>query len=514
MDKASLFRKILAEARTEYIDLCAEFRHTTRFTGSHHLPVVPEKLWRTSLLDLPSFHELASSLENIFPTRGVYEIEEGVCLWGSRSALYAFLLNQRLIAEPEKLLKPDIYSIVTTFEEALARSEDKWSVRAFCLGLRCDGHYRSTRGWGIRPPTGDEIEALKQWGKTASPVGCYPTLTVIESLRPLQRSASWKEELIFRDDLYARLRGFILCLRLQVDLKVSTPLVLLENHSPFSLPALTSLRNESLFNSWDDPYDMIGLLPDEEIADQLEMFAQDYAKGADVDEELFSRIERHVEATRSLLTAHLDDSRAATKKTRKEKRRFNIAIDRYMMACDRLGPLTRAEEAMLRQTVSGDKSNTQYDETRLEQSLIDLWIALEALLGEKGKEEGVIARLARRVAILVQSDHHDAVDVERRAKESYNYRSNLVHGDYIDEELWGGISKNIRWLQEIVGLSIVRILELAPMEDNDWLGEIHGRLETATLDENIRNQIRGGKNPAILRPGQVPTNFWVGFIVG
>jgi hypothetical protein len=78
------------------------------------------------------------------------------------------------------------------------------------------------------------------------------------------------------------------------------------------------------------------------------------------------------------------------------------------------------------------KAFSTYD---LEQLLWHI-AALEALLGEN--KEGITERLARRVGAILGENEAEAQVLRKQFKELYAFRSDLVHGDEFDKQVWEG----------------------------------------------------------------------------
>jgi hypothetical protein len=67
------------------------------------------------------------------------------------------------------------------------------------------------------------------------------------------------------------------------------------------------------------------------------------------------------------------------------------------------------------------------ERTRDDDRVVDAWIALESLLSRKGETE-ISYRVALRLAILLGRSDAERTAVRKSAKESYNLRSEIVHG--------------------------------------------------------------------------------------
>jgi hypothetical protein len=63
-----------------------------------------------------------------------------------------------------------------------------------------------------------------------------------------------------------------------------------------------------------------------------------------------------------------------------------------------------------------------------EDAVLDLCIALEACLGDKGRSE-MTHKIAMRAAALLGSNELDPVQIKARVKALYDWRSAIVHGD-------------------------------------------------------------------------------------
>lgn len=72
--------------------------------------------------------------------------------------------------------------------------------------------------------------------------------------------------------------------------------------------------------------------------------------------------------------------------------------------------------------------SSAYSRYESEDSLIDLWIAFEALLLSDGNME-LSYRISLRIAALVATGRDERGAVFEQAKYSYKYRSKVVHGE-------------------------------------------------------------------------------------
>jgi hypothetical protein len=74
-----------------------------------------------------------------------------------------------------------------------------------------------------------------------------------------------------------------------------------------------------------------------------------------------------------------------------------------------------------------------YSRPQLEDQLIDIWIALEALFLDRGERSETTDKISRRMGRLLGSNAEDRSAIRRKAKELYNTRSRLVHGAHLDQ---------------------------------------------------------------------------------
>jgi len=75
-----------------------------------------------------------------------------------------------------------------------------------------------------------------------------------------------------------------------------------------------------------------------------------------------------------------------------------------------------------------------YGRPLLEDQLIDIWIALEALFLDRGEKTETTDKISRRVGRLLGNDPTERAAIRRRTKDLYNDRSRLVHGDHLNQE--------------------------------------------------------------------------------
>lgn len=87
-----------------------------------------------------------------------------------------------------------------------------------------------------------------------------------------------------------------------------------------------------------------------------------------------------------------------------------------------------------------------------------LWhiAALEALLGEN--KEGITDRLARRVGVILGANEAEAQVLRKQFKELYTFRSDLVHGDEFEKQIWEGHLRTGRNLARRVVLWFLHFL--------------------------------------------------------
>lgn len=85
--------------------------------------------------------------------------------------------------------------------------------------------------------------------------------------------------------------------------------------------------------------------------------------------------------------------------------------------------------------------------------IIDLMIALEALLGEKG--EAIAYKLGMRAAHLCGKDTEDRLRIYKAVKSAYNKRSSIVHGNLKKPELTGHLEFSHRISRDV----LIRLLK-------------------------------------------------------
>jgi hypothetical protein len=78
-----------------------------------------------------------------------------------------------------------------------------------------------------------------------------------------------------------------------------------------------------------------------------------------------------------------------------------------------------------------DSAYSRYED---EDSLIDLWVAFEALLLPDGQSE-LSYRAALRIAVLAEKDRAERSVAFKQARLSYKCRSQVVHGEATAERL-------------------------------------------------------------------------------
>ena len=91
----------------------------------------------------------------------------------------------------------------------------------------------------------------------------------------------------------------------------------------------------------------------------------------------------------------------------------------------------------------------------LEQLLWHITV-IEALFGEK--VPGMTDRLARRTAAVTSQSETDRIEIKKRFKELYNFRSRLVHGDEFTDQMWAG---HLRKARGMARQSLLWFLSLA-----------------------------------------------------
>jgi hypothetical protein len=95
---------------------------------------------------------------------------------------------------------------------------------------------------------------------------------------------------------------------------------------------------------------------------------------------------------------------------------------------------TRASRSDRRLALALRRFDSAYSRYEYEDSLIDLWIAFEALLLPDGNIE-LSHRVSLRIAVLVGTEPTQREAAFKQAKDSYKCRSKVVHGEAIEEGL-------------------------------------------------------------------------------
>lgn len=92
-----------------------------------------------------------------------------------------------------------------------------------------------------------------------------------------------------------------------------------------------------------------------------------------------------------------------------------------------------------------------------EDRLIDLVIALEAMLLKPGERQELSYRMSQRGALLLSNEKDTAVKVRKQLKDAYNERSSVVHGVRNDiDRLY------VKDVQELVRQCLLEFLDMAP----------------------------------------------------
>ncbi len=102
-------------------------------------------------------------------------------------------------------------------------------------------------------------------------------------------------------------------------------------------------------------------------------------------------------------------------------------LQRLWSDCVAMGNETRFALALHR-------FGSSYDEARIEDRLLDLWIGLEALFSQQINAE-LRYRISLRIAYFLGKTADARRKIFERAKESYDCRSSIVHGEPIKEDL-------------------------------------------------------------------------------
>jgi hypothetical protein len=133
--------------------------------------------------------------------------------------------------------------------------------------------------------------------------------------------------------------------------------------------------------------------------------------------------------------------------------------------------------------------NSAIEEFELEDKLIDLVIALEALYLIEKDELGY--RLSLRVSVLLQNDIEDVSYVRELVKKGYDLRSDVVHGKSVkrvkirDQVIT--LDKVVNDLEDIVRKSIRRLIALGSRLNQHE--KIVLRIDQAILDEKVREEL-------------------------
>ena len=89
-----------------------------------------------------------------------------------------------------------------------------------------------------------------------------------------------------------------------------------------------------------------------------------------------------------------------------------------------------------------------YSRPQLEDQLIDIWIALEALFLDRGEKSETTDKISRRMGRLLGKDQGERSAIRRRTKDLYNDRSRLVHGAHLDQErILNSVSESLALLR-------------------------------------------------------------------
>jgi hypothetical protein len=99
-----------------------------------------------------------------------------------------------------------------------------------------------------------------------------------------------------------------------------------------------------------------------------------------------------------------------------------------------LGAVRKGEEENRRLALALRRFESSFTRHQAEDILIDLWIGFEALLLPDGQSE-LSYRAALRIAQLVAGDGAQRRETFRQARESYRYRSQVVHGQVAQDDL-------------------------------------------------------------------------------
>lgn len=100
----------------------------------------------------------------------------------------------------------------------------------------------------------------------------------------------------------------------------------------------------------------------------------------------------------------------------------------------------------------------QYDEERLENKLIYSIFALECLLANANNFSSISAAIAEKCAYLIGKNQKERMDVFKLAKELYNLRSALVHGNssnsITEEKVWQAYDLAMAVYREITQMTV------------------------------------------------------------
>ncbi|MDO8635819.1 MAG: HEPN domain-containing protein, partial [Dehalococcoidia bacterium] len=101
-----------------------------------------------------------------------------------------------------------------------------------------------------------------------------------------------------------------------------------------------------------------------------------------------------------------------------------------------------------------NRFSSSYDKRTLADKLVDLMIAMEALLGSQTE---ITYKIALRFAYLLYPPSEDRKDAFRRIKKVYSERSKLVHGDRLEPKY---TETQVDNFEDEVRRLIIKVLEL------------------------------------------------------
>lgn len=460
-------------------------------------------------LDLESRYGLGPELNHEISLSNTRDGSDTIVVPGSNRAIFHFMENIGLLAAPELASRTNRRRIIEAYLSELERSTWKWALSAFVLGLHAKKAFSDGGGLSLRPPTDDEIRRLRRWGRAAEDTICYKAMTVLSESASSEPFPSRVVRNKIGQDFERRADHIIKFLRLQGDLRLAVPLMVLYTDSLFSPPEVTALRNENPFPypGWLD--DLGQGDPDDPswIEDKMWEATRSLAKSCTLNPRIAGRLFRHVRACDAFRDRYIAMS------TEEDNDRMSVALRRYHDACESLGVQTWEEEPA---SSAASTRELPHKESSLESSLLNLLIALESLVGASG--EGVQNRILQRVTHLVAPVLKGTArppEISERLKECYGLRSKIVHGTPLKENDWKQIGSQIRWLRSATACAILRVHEIVAVAETldsqgkqtSTLKKLMKRLDDANVDDRERRVLVKLRGEGVLRSGALRTDF-------